>query len=147
MRRKPAVKLSSSEETLFFPDDSIEEGVLTNLLQEAYKRGVHPFKYVLVTEKRRDRRLNEWGYDGAYVFPLVKVRHHRLLAMWKHLPMNDGVQSYSPDRESERSYWEGEVVTRRANFGPAIQMFMRAASIEARTGKPQGAMYPLRSAS
>lgn len=145
MRRKPAVMLPSSRETLFFPDDSMEEGVLLGLLSEAYERHAHPFKYVLVTEKRRNGRLREWGYDAAYVFPLARVRYFELLRMWKRLPMNDGSRPYSPDAEAERNFWESEAIERRANFGPAIQQFMRVAADEIKTGRQQGAMYPLRS--
>mgnify|MGYP001300290873 CR=1 FL=1 len=126
MRRKPAVRLSSSERILFFPDGSCDNGVLVNLLLEAHEKGVHPLKKILVTEKTRDLRLNEWGYDEAYKLSLEDVRHYELLEEWKGLYGVDEGGKYSPEAEDERNRFEMVVIRNRSAFPVAMGNFMKA---------------------
>lgn len=144
-RKSPAAVLPSSEKVLFFPNgDDFDEDVLVDLLEEAEKLNLHPFRAVRVTEKRRNKRLTEWGYDAAYVHSTMRIRYSTLLDMWKHLPGNNSQRdSYSIENERARIYSISNAIERRANWGPAIQNFMRVAAEEARTGRHLGAMYPL----
>ncbi len=143
-RRKPATRLASSNQVLYYPNgDDFNEGVLADLLEEAHQAKVHPFQFVWVTERRRDRRLNEWGEDGTYVRSQLRVRYSQLLATWKHLPGNDGARPYSFENERDRTNFIADALGRRANFGPAIQAFMAAGAQEFKTGIGRGAFYPL----
>lgn len=136
-RKKPSIRLPSSREVLYHPDDSLDEDTLLMLLEEGFERGVHPFKKVIITQKRRNHRLNEWGFEGAYIHEEQSVRYHQLLDEWKSLYAATLLKKFSPENEQDRNSIHLRVLANQAAFPIAFQMFMREMGRQYQPKKPR----------
>ena len=127
-KAKRALRLKDSDEVLWFPDGSFDESVVIALLDECCRREIHPRRHILVTAKSRDWRWSEWGHDEAYKHTLGHSNRAELLGLWRTLPGTAEYDTYTPDNENQRSYWQGEMIRRRAEFPGAMGRFMLAES-------------------
>lgn len=150
---KRALRLAASDQVLIHPsEDDIDEGILVDLLDETVKRRIPGNRRVLVGWRRRDRRLNEWGYDNDYIFDHRRLKVSTLRRMWQSLP--GAVGEYSEQNERDRIHFFTDALERRENFLAVIGPFMAAMSRsyrgisnssqsqETNTKSPSQAVYP-----
>ncbi len=118
---KKARTLDDSNETLVFPNDDIDESVLSGLLMDCFSQRIPFAARIKVTYKERKPWFDSWGHDAAYWYPRRIVTRNTLEEMY--FDLHD--QKYSIEADDERFETNQQFIRNQAeaiNIGPYMNL-------------------------